>query len=107
MSSPLHHTLRFGDLPVGTDFLHPRTNEIYKKISHHKTYNAHGPSFLLIHPDTIVKLTSNIDFYSLEYSTKFAYENTAYIKIARNRAKAVNDPDNIKYFEPDDSVSPL
>ena len=103
-----HQTLKFRDLPVNTQFYHPKTNKVCTKIFPHKYYNAHhGPSFILIHPETTVTLTTSIDFYSLDYSAKFAYEQTAYIKIGRNRAKALNDSEITKYFEPSDSVSPL
>jgi len=102
-----HQTLKFSDLPVGTDFHNPKTGEIFKKINTHKTYNAYGPSYLFVFSTVLVTLTSSIDFYSLDYSAKFAYEQTAYIKIGRNRAKAVNDSEITKYFEPSDSVSPL
>ncbi len=105
--SEIHQTLRFGDLPVGVKFHHPITDEVYTKISSHKTYNASGPSYILIHLDVLVTLTKSIDFFSLDYSAKFVYEQTVYIKIARNRAKELANPDTTKHFEPSDSVSPL
>lgn len=109
----LHQSLRFGDLPIGTKFQHPRTDEIYTKISGLVTYNAvkvdstDRPRKMLVHTNTVVTLTESIDFFSLLYADKFVYEQKVYIKIARNRAKVRDNPDITKYFEPSDSVSPL
>lgn len=108
-----HQTLHFKDLPVGTNFFHPKTNEVYMHTLHNPLWNARAtqktikPYRTLIHPDTTVELTVSIDFYSLSYSALFAYENVIYIKVARNRARVVNNSDVVKYFEPDDAVSPL
>ncbi len=110
----MHQTLRFGDLPTGTKFHHPKTNEVYERTRNRvwktSTYNATAityetrPQDLLIHPDTIVTLTSSTDFFSVEYSAMFAYDQKVYRKIARNRAR---HGDITKHFEPSDSVSPV
>lgn len=105
-----HQALRFSDLPVGTKFQHPKTKESYTKIDGLVTYNAvkvdstDHPRKLLIQPFLIVTLTKSIDFFSLDYSAQFVYDQKVYIKTARNRAK---HGDITKHFEPSDSVSPL
>lgn len=62
---------------------------------------------MLVSDNAIVTLTRSIDFFSLIYADKFVYEQKVYIKIARNRAKELANPEITKYFEPSDSVSPL
>ncbi len=107
-----HQTLKFGDLPIGTKFLHPKTNAVYKKTSETEYSNALSegwhtvPTRILFHQNTVVTLTTSLDFFSIDLYAKFAYDNKVWIKIARNRAKLKNI-DSVKYFEPDDSVSPL
>ena len=109
----IHQTLKFNDLPSGTQFFHPKTNIEYIRLVGPKPYNAHAvdkkalPYYTTIHPTVIVTLTSSIDFFSLPYSAIFAYDQKVYIKVARNRARVVNNSEIIKYFEPNDSVSPL
>ncbi len=106
----IHQTLKFGDLPDGTKFHHPKTKEVYKKTFETEYSNAvaegwqAGPVRTLIHPEAVVMLTDSIDFFTIARDALFSHDGTLWRKISRNRARHGTVT---KYFEPSDSVSPL